>query len=83
MALNIDEVKREIDRMKQLLKEVKKKEEKSQEILESVKYVKYLKEAVTISKKQTKLNYDEAHKIWKELKKGTKFEMLMNEITTK
>ena len=83
MALNIDEVKREIDRMKQFLKEVKKKEEKSQEILQSVKYVKYLKEEVMISKKQTKLNYDEAHKIWKELEKGTKFEMFMNEITTK
>ena len=48
MALNIDEVKREIDRMKQFLKEVKKKEEKSQEILQSVKYVKYLKEEVTM-----------------------------------
>ena len=76
MALNInmDEVNSEINRMKSLLKEAKKEEQKSHDILESVKYVKYLKEEVTISKKQTTLNYDEAQKIWNDLKKGTKFE---------
>ena len=31
-----------------------------------------------MSKKQTKLNYDEAQQIWNDLKKGTQFETFIN-----
>ena len=61
--INMDDVNGEIDRLKSLLKEAKKEEEKSEDILQSVKYVKYLNEEVAMSKKQTKLNYDEAQQI--------------------
>ena len=67
--INMDDVNGEIDRLKSLLKEAKKEEEKSEDILQSVKYVKYLNEEVAMSKKQTKLNYDEAQQIWNDLKK--------------
>ena len=76
--INMDDVNGEIDRLKSLLKEAKKEEEKSEDILQSVKYVKYLNEEVAMSKKQTKLNYDEAQQIWNDLKKGTKFETFIN-----
>ena len=76
--INMDDVNGEIDRLKSLLKEAKKEEEKSEDILQSVKYVKYLKDEVAMSKKQTKLNYDEAQQILNDLKKGTKFETFIN-----
>ena len=41
--------------------------------------MKYLKDEVAMSKKQTKLNYDEAQLIWNDLKKGTKFETFMKQ----
>ena len=75
--INMDDVNGEIDRLKSLLKEAKKEEEKSEDILQSVKYVKYLKDEVAMSKKQTKLKYDEAQLIWNYFKKGTKFETFM------
>ena len=76
--INMDDVNGEIDRLKSLLKEAKKEEEKTEDIIQSVKHVKYLKDEVAMSKKQTKLNYDEAQQIWNDLKKGTKFETLIN-----
>ena len=75
--INMDDVNGEIDRLKSLLKEAKKEEEKSEDIIQSVKHVKYLKDEVAMSKKQTKLNYDEAQLIWNDLKTGTKFETIM------
>ena len=75
--INMDDVNGEIDRLKSLLKEAKKEEEKSEDIIQSVKHVKYLKDEVAMSKKQTKLNYDEAQLIWNDLKTGTKFETFM------
>ena len=49
---NMDDVNTEINCIKSLVKEGKKEEQKSEDILQSVKYAKYLKEEVTISKKQ-------------------------------
>ena len=80
--INMDDVNGEINRLKSLLKEAKKEELKSEHILQSVKYAKYLKEEVAMSKKQTKLNYDEAEQIWNDLRKGTQFKKIMNETTT-
>ena len=71
--INMQEVNDEIKRAKSLLEEVQKDEKRSCDFLEKVKYVKYLREEVAMSKKQTKYNYDEGQKIWNQLKKGTKF----------
>ena len=77
----MDEVNAEINHMKSLLKEVKKEEQKSEDILQIVKYAKYLRQEVTITKKQTKFNYNKEQKIWIQLKNGTKFQKFINKIT--
>ena len=78
--INMEEVNDEMKRVKSLLEEVKKEEKRSQDFLENVKYVKYLRKEVAMSKRKTKYNYDEAQKIWNQLKKGTKFNNLNNNI---
>ena len=73
----MEEVNDEIKRVKSLLEEVQKEEKRSQDFLENVKYVKYLRKEGAMSKRKTKYNYDEAQKIWNQLKKGTKFNNLI------